>query len=427
MAIVIGITIGSGIFRSPAGVAQKVPDAWLMLGLWVAGGLISLCGALSFAELAAALPEAGGYYVYLREGWGRPVAFLFGWAQLVLIRASALGGLAIVFAEYAFKSFGLDPASHVMASRGVAAGALLASAAVNVVGLRTAAAVVSVSTVGKLLALAFLIISALVLRNGPTHPLLPAGEPISAGDMGLGLVSVLWAYDGFADVSYAAGEVKNPHRTLPLAIVLGTLSIIVLYVLTNLAYLSVNSVDAIANSPLIAADTMSAVFGSTGVVLVSLFVAISTFGALNGLMLASPRLFFAMARDGMFFEPIARVHPRHRSPHVAIGLAALLGVALVFSRTFEALTSTFVIAIWPFYALAVAAIYRLRSRRPDLPRSFKTTGYPVVPAIFIVATVCFLLNALVSEPVTTGVTFALILVGLPIYFVAFGRGRSTRR
>jgi amino acid transporter len=426
MAIVIGITIGSGIVRSPAGVAQKVPDPWLMLGLWVAGGLISLCGALSFAELAAALPEAGGYYVYLREGWGRPVAFLFGWAQLVLIRASALGGLAIAFAEYAFKSFGLDPASHAMASRGVAAGALLASAAVNVVGLRTGAAVVSVSTVGKLLALAFLIISALVLRNGPAHPFLPTGEPISAGNMGLALVSVLWAYDGFADVSYAAGEVKNPQRTLPLAIVLGTLGIIVLYVLTNLAYLSVNSVDAIASSPLISADTMSAVMGPAGAVLVSLFVAISAFGALNGLMLASPRLFFAMARDGMFFEPIARIHPRYHSPHIAIGLAALLGVALVFSRTFEALTSTFVIAIWPFYALAVAAIYRLRSRRPDLPRSFKTTGYPVVPAIFIVATVCFLLNALVSEPVTTGVTFALILLGLPIYFVAFGRGRSTR-
>src|SRR5262245_11368125 len=186
-----------------------------MLGLWVAGGLISLCGALSFAELAAALPEAGGYYVYLREGWGRPVAFLFGWAQIVLIRASALGGLAIAFAEYAFKSFGVDPASHVMASRGVAAGALLVSAAVHVVGLQTGAAVVSVSTVAKLVALAFLIISALAFRGEVPHPLVSAG-PIGAGNAGLALVSVLWAYDGFADVSYAAGEVKNPQRTLPL-------------------------------------------------------------------------------------------------------------------------------------------------------------------------------------------------------------------
>lgn len=297
IALVVGITIGSGIFRSPAGIARAVPNPALMVGLWVAGGVISLCGALSFAELAAALPETGGYYVYLREGWGRPVAFLFGWAQLVVIRASALGGLAIAFAEYAFRTVGVDPATHDLASHALAASALAAAAAVNIVGLDLGAAVVSVSTSAKFLALAVLIVSALVVGT-PTSALAltgPAQGSITAGSVGLALVGVLWAYDGFADVSYVAGEVKDPQRTLPRAIVSGTLAIIVLYVMANVAYLSVNSIDAVAKSPLVAADTMRAVFGPKGAVLVSLLVAISAFGALNGLMLASPRLFF---RDG---------------------------------------------------------------------------------------------------------------------------------
>jgi basic amino acid/polyamine antiporter, APA family len=181
-----------------------------------------------------------------------------------------------------------------------------------------------------------------------------------------------------------------------------------------------------ARSPLVAADTVSAVVGARGATLVSLFVAVSAFGALNGLMLASPRLFFAMARDGMFFQPIARIHGRFLTPYVAILLAALLGVALVFSRSFEAMTSTFVIAIWPFYALAVGAVYRLRRLRPDLPRPYRTIGYPVVPGVFIAATVWFLVNALVSEPVSTGVTFALILAGLPIYYALFADGKGRR-
>ena len=425
IALVVGITVGSGIFRSPAGIAERVPNPIVMLTLWAGGGLVSLCGALSFAELAAALPETGGYYVYLREGWGRAVAFLFGWAQLVLIRASALGGLAIAFSDYALGALGIDPATHALASRGLAAAALVGAAAVNIIGLDLGAAVVSVSAAAKFLALAVLIVSGL-LAGSVGNAFLSGGPPVGPGNIGLALVSILWAYDGFADVSYAAGEVKQPQKTLPRAIILGTLTIVVVYVLTNLAYLSVIPVGQMARSPLVAADTMSAVVGARGATLVSLFVAVSAFGALNGLMLASPRLFFAMARDGMFFQPIARIHGRFLTPYVAILLTALLGVALVFSRSFEAMTSTFVIAIWPFYALAVGAVYRLRRLRPDLPRPYRTIGYPVVPGVFIAATVWFLVNALVSEPVSTGVTFALILAGLPIYYALFADGKGRR-
>jgi amino acid transporter len=423
IALVIGITIGSGIFRSPAGIARLVPSPTVMLGLWVLGGVITLCGALSLAELAAALPESGGFYAYLREGWGRPTAFLFGWAELVVIRASALGGIAIVFGEYFLRSLGVDPVIHSNPARALAAGAIVFAATANIVGARVGATIVGVSTIVKFAALGAIIIASLLLggqHGGTFTHLTPAiGATITAGNLGLALVSVLWAYDGFGDLSLVGGEVKDPQRNLPRAIIGGTLAIVAIYVLANLAYLYMMPVDAIGRSPLVAADTMMAIFGRPGVVVVSSFVMMSSFGSLNGIMLAAPRIFFAMADDGLLFGAMARVHPRFQTPHLAILLAACLGMLLVFSRTFEAITSTFVLAIWPFYALSVAALFRLRRRRPDAARPYEVPGYPIVPAIFILAVVWFVLNALVNEPVPTMATFALILGGIPVYLVCF--------
>ena len=427
VALVIGITIGSGIFRSPAGIAQKVPDPTLMLLLWVVGGLITLCGALSLAELAAALPETGGFYAYLREGWGRPVGFLFGWSELILIRASALGGIAVVFGEYLLRSLGVDPVEHYVAARSLSATAIAFAACANIVGANVGAAIVGASTAAKFSALVLLVGASLALGGAHggsvEHFTATAAGPITTGAMGLALVSVLWAYDGWGDLSFAAGEVKNPQRTLPRAIILGTLALIGIYVLTNVAYLYVNPITAIADprTPLVAADTMMALFGRGGVVLVSIFVMISSFSSLNGSMLASPRVFFAMADDGLFFETIAKVHPRFKTPYIAIILAAVLGIALVMSRSFEALTDTFVLAIWPFYALGIAAIYRLRRLRPDMPRPYRAIGYPVVPAIFIVSVAAFVINSLIHDTFSTAITFALILAGLPVYYVAFGK------
>jgi APA family basic amino acid/polyamine antiporter len=427
VALVIGITIGSGIFRSPAGIAQKVPNPILILGLWVAGGIITLCGALSLAELAAALPETGGFYAYLREGWGRLAGFLFGWSQLVLIRASALGGIAVTFGEYFLRSCGVDPVEHFIAARALSAGAIAFAAGVNIIGVNLGAAIVGVSTIAKFSALAVLIVTSLVLGAGHGasigHLTTATGAPIGVGSLGLALVSVLWAYDGFGDLSFAGGEVKDPQRNLPRAIIIGTLALIVIYVMANVAYLYVSPVESVARSPLVAADTMLALFGRVGVVLVSIFVMISSFSSLNGSMLASPRIFFAMADDGLFFKSIARVHPRFKTPHVAIVLAAVLGMILVLSRSFEALTNTFVLAIWPFYALSVAAIYRLRRLRPEMARPYKVVGYPVVPAVFIAAVIGFVVNALINDTLNTSLTFLLILAGVPVYFVAFGKNR----
>jgi amino acid transporter len=240
---------------------------------------------------------------------------------------------------------------------------------------------------------------------------------------GLALISVLWAYDGFADVSFAAGEVRDPQRTLPRAIVAGTLAIIGIYLAANMAYLYVTPVENIAASPLIAADTMQALFGQAGVAFVSVVVTISTFGALIAIMLSAPRIFFAMAGDRLFFDRIASVHPRYGTPHVAIGLSAALGVFFVLTRTFEQLADTFVLTIWPFYGLAIAGLYRLRRTRPELPRPYTVPGYPFVPAIFVAAVIYLVGNAIIADPVWTSVTFAIVLAGVPVYLLMFAPRR----
>jgi basic amino acid/polyamine antiporter, APA family len=426
IGLVIGITIGGGIFRTPAGIADRVPDPMWMMGVWVLGGLIVLCGALSFAELSASMPETGGMYVYLREGWGRPFGFLYGWAQLVLIRAAALGGISSVFGEYFLRVIGIDPGLNPRWADYLAAGAILFAGATNIVGVRLGALFAGLSTIAKFGALAILVVAAFLLggdAGGSTTNLASNGAAIDAGVFGLALISVMWAYDGFADLTFASGEVKDPQRNLPRSIIIGTLLIIGIYLLANAAYLYVSPIGVMAKSPLIAADTMGSLFGRAGVSFVSVIVMISTFGSLMGSMLASPRIFFAMADDNLLFEPIARVHPKWKTPHMAIGLACVLGVAMVMTQTFEQLTDTFVLAMWPFYALSVAAIYTLRKSQPQLNRPYKVIGYPVVPAVFIAAAIYLVINALWTQPLWTSITFAVVLLGLPVYYLWFANRR----
>jgi APA family basic amino acid/polyamine antiporter len=425
VGIVIGVTIGSGIFRTPAAIATRVPDPMLMLSVWLFGGLISLCGALAVAELAAAFPHTGGWYVYLREAWGRLAGFLFGWAELVLIRASAAGAIATVFSEYLLRSLGYDPAALASATDYIAAAVIVFAALVNIVGVQLGAVLAGISTIAKFGALAFLVATSFLLGGGggaTTANFTTEAGPVAPGLFGLALISVLWAYDGFADLSFAAGEVKDPQRTLPRAIVGGTIAIVTIYLLANTAYLYVSPVSRVAESPLIAADTMQAIFGRAGVALVSVVVTVSTFGALIAIMLSAPRIFFAMAADRLFFASVARVHPKYNTPWVAISLAAVLGVAFVLTRTFEQLADTFVLSIWPFYGIAIAGLYRLRRTRPDLPRPYKVPGYPVLPAVFIAGVLYLVGNALLTDPLWTAVTFGIVLAGVPVYHVFF---RST--
>jgi basic amino acid/polyamine antiporter, APA family len=428
-AVLVGSTIGSGIFRSPAGIANRLPGPLPMLAVWVMGGLFALCGALTLAEVAGALPDTGGLYVFIREGWGRLPAFLFGWAELSVIRAAALGAVSTTCAEYGFRLFGLDPAapSNVWAVHYIAAACIAVTAFFNYRGLRWGSLVQNLTAVAKYGGLLFIVLVALAigLRQTGGH-FTPAAPPGSFGiaPFGLALVSALWAFDGWADLSFVAGEVENPRYNLPRALIGGTLAVIVIYLLANIAYLAVLPVDQIRVSRLVAADVAQRVMGAPGAVFVAATVVLSTFGTLNGSLLTSPRIFFAMAADRLLLRRVAAVHPRYGTPYVAIVLSALLGICFVLLRTFEQLADTFVTAIVPFYALGVASVFTLRRQQKFQP-SFRVPLYPIVPALFVLATVYLLVNALIdpsSRWATAGV-LGVVLLGIPLYYVTVSRPR----
>lgn len=426
-AVLIGSTIGSGIFRSPAGVAAKLPGPLPMLSVWVMGGLFALCGALTLSEVASAFPETGGLYVFIRNAWGRTPAFLFGWSELVLIRAASLGAISTTCAEYGFRLVGRDPAAgpHVVQVHYVAAAAIALTAFFNYRGLKWGSMVQNITTLAKYGALVFIVAVALAIglrqTGGHFSPAIPPGS-FQAVPFGLALVGVLWAFDGWADLSFVAGEVADPRRTLPRALIGGTLAVIVIYLLANVAYLAVLPVQSIATSRLVAADVAQRVIGAGGAVFVAAAVVVSTFGTLNGSLLTSPRIFFAMAADGLFPRRVGAVHPRYGTPSVAVLVSATLGIMFVLLRTFEQLADTFVTAIVPFYALGVASVFVLR-RRAGYDPAFRVPGYPVIPALFVIATVCLLANALIdgSTRWATAAVLGVVLAGIPVYLLTVGR------
>jgi amino acid transporter len=419
IAVVIGSTIGSGIFRTPAIIADRVPSAGPMLAVWVIGGLLALCGALTYAELGAMFPRSGGVFVYVREGFGTLPAFLFGWTELAVIRASALGAIAIPFAEYLLRSLGYDPRVEPYASNVhyIAAGAILLTATFNYIGVKWSSLLLNVTTSAKYLALVLLVLLAFLAGHGDFAHYTQSDGPVRPGLFGLALVSVLWAYDGWGDVSFVGGEVKDPERNLPRAFIVGTLAVIAIYLLANLAYLYLIPIGQMRHSPLVAADAAQLIIGRTGVGLVAVVVMISTFGTLAGSMLTGPRILFAMADHGLFFRSIARVHPRFKTPSVAIALTAGLAIVFTLLRGFEGLADTFVLAIWPFYALAAASVIVLRRREPNRGRPVRTWGYPVTPVLFILAAGAILTNAAITRPQDPLIAFGVILVGVPIYLL----------
>jgi basic amino acid/polyamine antiporter, APA family len=434
VAVLIGSTIGSGIFRSPAGITDRLPGPLPLMAVWVAGGLFALCGALTLAELSGAFPQTGGMYVFIREGWGRLPAFLFGWAELVLIRAASLGAISTTFSEYLLRVLGYDPsvAPYSDYVHYVAAVAIILTASFNYIGVAWSSLVLNLTTLAKYGGLLFVILLAFAVglprTGGHFTPAVPPGS-FHIAAFGLALVSVLWAFDGWADLSFVSGEVKDPRRVLPRAIIIGTLAVIVIYILANLAYLSVMPVGEIRHSRLVAADVAQRLIGAPGVVFVATTVMLSTFGTLNATLLTAPRVFFAMADDGLFFRRVASVHPKYNTPHVSILLATTLGVLFVMLRTFEQLADTFVTAIVPFYALAVAAIFVVRRRGAAYDPPFRTPLYPVVPALFILATLFLLGNAIIDPSSRNGTlaVLGIILVGIPVYYVTVGRTSPVER
>lgn len=423
-AVLVGSTIGSGIFRVPSEVAAEVGTVGGVVAVWVAGAALSLFGALTMAELATRYPRSGGIYVFLREAYGERVAFLFGWTQLVVIRPSALGAIAMIFAEYL-----RNLAGGALDVRRTAAMAILGVGVLNARSLRWTAWLENATTGAKVVAMVVVAGAALVLAlaGGSTAPVASVAPTSSGGagwaGLGVALVAVLWAYDGWADLTFVAGEVRDPARTLPRALGGGVLVVVAVYLAVNAAYLSVLTVSEMAVSDLVAADAAGRLIGGAGERLVSALVVLSTLGALTGAMMTGPRIFFAMAEDGLMWRPVAAVHPRWHTPWGAVALASVLGVAYVSVRSFEELAGGFILGIWPFYALAVGAVILDRRRHPDAPRPFRTPGYPWVPVLFLAATLGMLLSALVAQPGLTLFGFAVIAAGVPVHAWA-GRRRG---
>jgi len=429
VAVLVGSTIGSGIFRTPASVAQRIDDVPLFLLAWVVGAVVVLCGALTYSELAAAFPRSGGVYVFVRESFGRLPAFLFAWAELWVIRPGAYGAIGITASAYTLRTLGLDPSGvistlgpvEIRAEQLLGAGYIMLVGAVNYFGIHRGAVLQNLSTIFKVGALALLVILGFALGSQAAN--LPAGgifaqrAAVGLSPFLLAMVAILWAYDGWADLAFVGGEVMNPQKILPRALLIGTGTVVVLYLSANLVYLYLIPIEQMKHAELVAADVAKLVIGPAGVVVVSAAIAVSTFGTLNGSMMTAPRIFFAAAEDNLFPRLIARVDPKTHAPTAAVVLMTVMGVIFILVRTFTALADQFIIGIWPFYALAVAGVFVLRRTRPELERPYRTWGYPVVPVVFLVAALFLLGNYLVRETASFAIDIGIILSGVPAYLI----------
>ena len=412
-AAAVGLTIGSGIFRVPATVAAESGSVGAIALVWVLGGVITLCGALTVAELAAAFPRAGGIYVYLREAYGPLAAFLFGWSWF-FIRSAASAGTALVFVAYLRTFVPLDD----LGQRAAAVALVVLVGAANYRSVRLGAALQDASTLAKVLALLVVAAALFALGDGRGGALAGpiAFAPAGLGGIGVALVAALFAYDGWIAATLIAGEVRDPGRSMPRALAWGAAVVVATYLAINAAYLYVLPQAELAASKAVAVDAMTRVAGAGGAALVAALVMLSTFGGLNAGLMTGPRVYYAMAEDGLFFRRVAAVHPRFGTPHVAVVLLVVLTALNASVRTFEQLAEAFVLLLYPFLALTVAAVFVLRRRRPDLPRPYRTVGYPLVPAVFLVGTVAMMANALLERPAATLLGAAIVAAGVPIYF-----------
>lgn len=413
-ALVMGITIGSGIFRVPSSIAQSIDSVGTIALLWILGGVLSLCLALSLSELASMFPRPGGTFVFLREAYGPVVAFLFGWTFL-LINPASWAGISLIFAEYLGHFVPLDAAEK----RWVAGALIGLITFANYRSVTLAAAVQNVSTSAKALALLALAAAIFALGKGSDGALAaPIHLNVSNwGAFGVALIGVLFTYEGAAAFCALSGEVRDPARNLPRALLYGVALVTALYLLVNAAYLYVLPIDALKNSSLVAADAMARVAGHSAASLISALVMLSTFGAVAATAIADPRVFYSMAREGLFFQALGKVHPRCETPHVAVLVAGVIAIVYVSLRNFDQLIATFILGLWPFYALAVLGVIVLRFRQPQTPRTYRTWGYPVVPLVFVAAAILVLANSFLEQRAISLLNVAISLSGIPVYFV----------
>ncbi len=419
--VAIGSCIGSGIFLTPSQIAGHLPSPLLILLVWALGGVITLTGALTFAELGAMFPQAGGVYVYLKEAYGGLFGFLYGWVYLVVITSGANAALSIACAYYLAFIFPMDQTGMIL----TAIGALVVVTVINILRVKAAEVFTNLFTGAKLMGIGAVILVGLIFGR-VEFSLASTGSNLSSGSLlsafGLALIGVLWSYGGWQHASFVAGEARDARRMIPRAMVIGALVVAAVYLLTNLAYLFLLPVEAVAGSQSLAADAVSTVIPFGGA-LIALLIAVSTFGTLGIYTLSAPRIYYAMAKDGLFFKKLAYVHPRFRTPVNAILVqSAWAVVLLLFWGTFEDLITYVVFTDWIFFGLTAAGIFVFRRTRKGAPRPYKTPGYPVTPLLFVGITFLFVANALIAKPVHAWAGLLLIAAALPLYF--FFKSRS---
>ena len=423
IVIVVGTVIGSGIFLTPGAVVRNSGSGGMALIVWTVGGVLSLLGALTFAELGAAKPDSGGLYVYLKDAFGPPLAFLYGWTMFLVIGSGSLATLGAAFPRYVEVFVPLSP----IAERAVSVLMILAVTFLNIRGTRQSADVQGIATAIKVIVIVAL--AAVLVAKGGGQPPVAGWWPSEFSLATLtgavtGMIGVLWAYEGWQYVTFSAGETVDPQKTFARGIVIGTLLLIGIYVFANVGYMAALGVQGVAASNTVASDAARIAIGPWAAKVMSAVILVSIFSASNGMTLTLPRLFYAMARDRLFFAKLAEVHPRFGTPAAAIVGTAIWSSVLVVSGSFEQLLTYVVFMSWLWFALAALAIFVYRRREPNAPRPFRTPGYPVTPILFVLAAMVIVVNTVVAQPTQSFIGLGLALIGVPAYFWWKPRART---
>jgi len=410
----VGVMVGSAVFLTASDVARALPHPLLQLAAWLVAALFSLAGALTIAELGAALPDAGGLYVYLRRAFGPFWGFLYGWSLFAVIQTAAIAAVAVAFASYCGHFVPLSPRSVQL----LATVAIVGFTCLNILGVREGVVTQNIVTFAKIAVVLGLVVLAFGGRAGSWTNLIAhtVDRPVGLVAVAASLIGPLAAFDGWITISYMGGEVKRPERTLPFAAFASVAIVAALYLALNASYLVVLGSSRVADSPLVASDTARALIGPRGADLAAAMVVIATMGGIHGNILAGARVLYAMAAEGLFFRPAAHVHPRFQTPAVALAAQGVVSVAFVFTGRFDQLLTSFLFGSWLFYGLGGLAVFVLR-RAPDLQRPYLVPGYPVVPALFVAFAVLLLVGTIAADPRDAAVGAGLLLTGVPAYLL----------
>jgi len=411
-----GGIIGSGIFMVPAAVAMFTGSASLFFMVWIAGGIVSLFGALSVAELGAAMPRAGGQYVYLSEAYGPVWGYLYGWSAVAVINTASIAAVGVAFSEYLRFFFPITDVSI----KGIAVATIVLLTIINILDVKSGARFQNVFTISKLGAIFGIIILGLVMEGGSNQNLSPFFSDQSftelVGPLGLAMVSVLWTFDGWIFITYVAGEVKNPGRNIPLSLIFCMLIVVTIYLLLNYVLIYTLGFTGMNGSDLVVSDAASVFLGNKGAAIVTLIILISLIGANNGFVLTSARINYAMAKDKLFFYQASQIHPRFKSPSNALIIQCVWASLLTFTGTFNQLITYIIFASWIFYGMSAGAVIILRNKKPDMERPYKTPVYPWIPIIFILFAIFLTINTIIEAPRDAAIGAGIILAGLPMYY-----------